>query len=161
MIRIFLFPWRLYEESAATVTLNGEILICISLKMDTKKKLTTVTLTVEHCPGVPHQLYKDRKRDLSKRREELKLSLQKQKTYLEKNWQSLWHIVRTPKKASSAWWTWRYTAQIPFHGKRVASASGDTLSNQPSAIISFRGPQGLPRIPQDFKSSPEYQEKRT
>lgn len=85
MIRIFLFPWRLYEESAATVTLNGEILICISLKMDTKKKLTTVTLTVEYCPGVPHQLYKDRKRDLSKRREELKLSLQKQKTYLEKN----------------------------------------------------------------------------
>jgi hypothetical protein len=77
MIRIFLFPWRLYEESAATITLNGEILICISLKMDTKKNLTTVTLIVEQCPGVPHQLCKDRKGDLSKRREELKLSLQK------------------------------------------------------------------------------------
>jgi len=79
MIRIVLIPWRLYEESAATITLNGEILICISLKTDTKKNLTTVTLTVEHCPGVPHRLHKDRKRDLSKGREEIKLTACKNK----------------------------------------------------------------------------------
>ena len=90
MIRIFLIPWRLYEESAATITLNGEISICISLKTDAKKNLTTVTLTVEHCPGVPHQLHKDRKRDLSKGREELKLTACKNKKRIwKKNWQSM------------------------------------------------------------------------
>ena len=92
MIRIFLFPWRLYEESAATITLNGEILIYIFLKMDSKKNLTTVTLTVEHCPGVPHQLQKDRKRDLSKGREELKLTVCKNKKHIWKKFDRVYDI---------------------------------------------------------------------
>ena len=69
----------------------------------------------------------------------------------ELNW---WRILRSPKRESSAWWTWRCTAQIRFHGECVVSASGGTLSNQPSAINSFQDPQGLSGIPPRFQVLP-------
>ena len=110
MIRIFLFPWRLYEESAATITLNGEILIYISLKTDSKKNLTTVTLTVEHCPGVPHQLQKDRKRDLSEGREELKLTVCKNKKRIWKKFDRVYDI---------SWELRRESRQLDGHGNAL------------------------------------------